>query len=278
MNRRRRIPAAASALVLLAALAALLAGCATTGPHGERSLILIDTPTEVRMGLETDKGIRQEYPVVQDAALSAYVQGVGAQVAAHSERKDVDYTFTVLQSDVVNAFAAPGGFIYVTTGLLAMADDEAELACVLSHEVGHVVGRHSVRQMQSAMGLQMAAQLVLGDAAGEQLWSQVAGMGGGLFMMKNSRDHEFQADQFGVKHAYMAGYDPAAMLDFFGKLAQMHGVGPTGFAGWLSTHPNTDDRIARARAELAAYDMNDHPRRRERQAFRAATAGLRAAD
>ena len=272
MTHRNRIPTRAASLLLFVVL---LGGCATTGPHGERSLILIDTPTEIRMGLETDKGIRQEYPVHEDAALAGYVQAVGERVAASSERKDVEYTFTVLESDVVNAFAAPGGFIYVTTGLLAMADDEAELACVLSHEVGHVIGRHSVRQMQSAMGLQMAAQLVLGDKAGAQVWSQVAGMGAGLFMMKNSRDHEFQADQFGVKHAYLAGYDPEAEIDFFVKMKTLHGGGPEGFAGWLSTHPNTDDRIERARQELAAYDMTDHPRRRERQAYQAATASLR---
>ncbi len=136
-------------LTLVLTFAVLIAGCAMTGPNGERSLILIDTATEVQMGLESDQGIRQEYPVYNDPALTAYIEDIGARVAAHSSRTDVEYHFTVLHSDVVNAFAAPGGFIYVTTGLLAMADDEAEVACVLSHEIGHVIGRHSVRAMQT---------------------------------------------------------------------------------------------------------------------------------
>lgn len=258
---------------ILFALIAVISGCATTGPGGERSLILIDTPTEVQMGLESDRGIRAEYPVLRDEAINAYVRDIGAQVAVHSSRKDVEYTFTVLDSDVVNAFAAPGGFIYITTGLMALAGDEAEVACVLSHEVGHVIGRHSVRSMQSAMGIQMAAQLLLGED--NEAWGQVAGMGAGLFMMKNSRDHEFQADQFGVKHAVMAGYDPGGMIRFFEKLAAMHGGGATGVAGWLSTHPDTYERIDRARAEIGGYDMFGHPQNRFTDRYMSRTASLR---
>ncbi len=260
-------------LVMVVALIAVVVGCATTGPDGERSLILIDTPTEIRMGLESDRGIREEYPVLQDQAIGAYVAEIGASVAAHSSRTDVEYTFTVLDSDVVNAFAAPGGFIYVTTGLLAMAGDEAEVACVLSHEVGHVIGRHSVRGIQNAMGLQMAAQLLLGED--NEAWGQVAGLGAGLFMMKNSRDHEFEADRFGVKHAVMAGYDPDGMIRFFDKLIQLHGAGPGGVAGWLSTHPDTGERIDRAAVAIDAYDMNGHPRNRFTDRYLNRTASLR---
>lgn len=258
---------------VVALFAVIVAGCATTGPDGERSLILIDTPTEVQMGLESDRGIREEYPVLQDAALAAYVTEIGDAVAAYSSRTDVEYTFTVLDSEVVNAFAAPGGFIYVTTGLLALADDEAEVACVLSHEIGHVIGRHSVRSMQNAMGLQLAAELVLGEDS--EGWAQVAGLGTGLFMMKNSRDHEFQADRFGVKHAVQAGYDPAGMVRFFEKLAAMHGGGPSGFAGWLSTHPDTRERISRAQDDILRYDMNGHPRNRFTDRYMSRTASIR---
>jgi predicted Zn-dependent protease len=260
-----------AAVVLLSF--ATLTGCATTGAHGEQSLILIDTPTEVRMGVESDMGIRQEYPVLENAELAAYISDIGAAVAVHSDRKDVEYSFTVLDSDIVNAFAAPGGFIYVTAGLLAMADDEAEVACVLSHEVGHVVGRHSVRSMQQSMGIQVAAQLLLGDDA--EAWGQIAGMGAGLFIMKNGRDHEFQADQFGVKYAVAAGYDPAGMTRFFEKLVEMHGAGPGGFSGWLSTHPDTNERISRATHEMTLYELSDHPRRRNRDTYLNRTALVR---
>ncbi len=272
--RRRGSIAPLLLIALVLSLAGSLTGCATTGAHGERSLILIDTPTEVQMGLETDVGIRGEYPPVTDAALANYVQGVGEAIAPYSDRKDVKYSFTVLQSDIVNAFAAPGGYIYVTTGLLAAMENEAELACVLSHEMGHVTGRHSVRAMQNTLGIQIAAQLLLGDKNAEA-WGQVAGAGAGLFMMKNSRSDEFQADQFGVKYAVAAGYDPNGMITFFEKLVAMHGGGADGFQGWFSTHPNTNDRIAATRAEIALYDLTDSPRRIEKNRFLSATAKLR---
>jgi len=259
-------------LLLLASIT-LIAGCATTGPQGEQSLILIDTGTEIQMGRETDTGIRQEYPVADDPALATYIQQIGSRVAARSDRKDVQYTFTVLESDIVNAFAAPGGFIYVTTGLLALADDEAEVACVLAHETGHVVGRHSVRAIQNAMGISLAAELLLGEEG--EAWGQLAGLGAGLFMMRNSREHEFQADQFAVKYAVAAGYDPAGTVRFFEKLVALHGAGPGGFAGWLSTHPPTDERIVRANNEIGRYDMSGHPRTRNRDAYLQATTSLR---
>lgn len=258
---------------LFAAVLVLIAGCATTGPQGEQSLILIDTATEMQMGAETDAGVRQEYPVADDPALAAYVSQVGARVAAHSDRTDVTYSFTVLESDVVNAFAAPGGYVYVTTGLLAVAEDESELACVLAHETGHVVGRHSVRMIQNAMGLSMAAELLLGDKG--EAWGQLAGLGAGLFTMKNSREHEFQADQFAVKYALAAGYDPAGASRFFEKLIDLYGSGPSGVAGWLSTHPATEERIVRVRDEIARYDLSGAPLARNREAFLQATAQLR---
>jgi len=260
-------------ITILFTLIVLIAGCATTGPGGERSLIIIDTATEIQMGAETDVGIRQEYPEVDDPALSAYIAGVGARVAAHSDRTDVQYSFTVLESEVVNAFAAPGGYVYITTGLLALAGDEAEMACVLAHETGHVVGRHSVRSIQTTMGIALAAELLLGDRG--EAWGQLAGVGAGLFMMRNSREHEFQADQFAVKYSVAAGYDPAGSVRFFEKLMAMHGSGPGGVAGWLSTHPPTDERITRAQQEIGRYDMTGHPRARNRDVFIQATNHLR---
>jgi beta-barrel assembly-enhancing protease len=260
-------------ITMLLTVIVLIAGCATTGPDGERSLVIIDTATEIQMGAETDVGIRQEYPVVDDPALSAYIADIGAKVAAHSDRTDVQYSFTVLESEVVNAFAAPGGYIYVTTGLLALADDEAEVACVLAHEAGHVVGRHSVRSIQTTMGISLAAELLLGEQG--EAWGQLAGVGAGLFMMRNSREHEFQADQFAVKYSVAAGYDPEGAVRFFGKLMEMHGSGPGGFAGWLSTHPPTDERITRTQTEIGRFDMAGHPRTRNRNAFIAATNHLR---
>jgi predicted Zn-dependent protease len=261
-----------SRLALGLTLILTLAGCATTGTQGEKSLILIDRATEVEMGEQTDRGIREEYAVLDDPDLTNYIDEIGQELAYFNERKDILFTFTILDSDIVNAFAAPGGFIYVTTGLLKMADDEAEMACVLAHELGHVTARHSVRALQKAMGVQVLTQLLLGD---HEAWQQVAGAGAGLFMMKNSREHEFEADRFAVKYSTAAGYDPEGMQRFFGKLIDLHGTGPEGFQGWLSTHPSTNERVEKVRAEIGKYGISAQNLKRERDRYQLMTHKLR---
>ncbi len=270
---RKTILTLALFLLLLPA-GLLLTGCATTGPHGEKSLILIDGTTEARMGLETDKGIRKQYPAVTDTALIAYVHEVGQRLAAHSPRSNLQYRFTVLESDIVNAFAAPGGYIYVTTGLLKAAEDEAELAGVLAHEIGHVCGRHALRAVQNMLGVQLATRLLLGDTE-QGLWHQVSSVGASLFTLKNSRDHELEADQFGLRISYEAGYDPEGLVRFLEHLRQLYGDGAHGIEGWLSTHPANDDRIAAARAELAGFDLTGRTLQTNRERFLEATASLR---
>jgi len=260
--------------LLLILAASLLCGCATTGPHGEKSLILIDGVTEARMGAETDKAVRRQYPASTDTTLIAYVDSVGRAVAAHSPRTGVPFRFTVLQSDVVNAFAAPGGYIYVTTGLLKTAEDESELAGVLAHEIGHVAARHAVRAMQNMLGAQIVTRLLLGDTE-PGLWHQVASTGASLFSLKNSRDHELEADQYGLRLAYEAGYDPEGLIRFLEHLRKLHGDGAHGVQGWLSTHPANDQRIAAARRELASFDTTGKHLVRHRARYLAATAALR---
>jgi predicted Zn-dependent protease len=251
----------------------LLTGCATTGPRGQQSVILISTAQEVEIGAGVDQNIRQEFKVLDNPRISEYVSQVGARVAIHADRQDVNYTFTVLEDDIVNAFAAPGGWIYVTTGLLKSAQSEAELAAVLGHEVGHVVGRHSVRKLQTAYGVGLAADLILGD---RQTMQTIIGVATQVVLLKNSRADEFEADEFGIKYAAAAGYDPQAMLRFFQTLLQLQG-GPTpgGLAGWLSTHPATEDRIARGQQIVADYVQPGQQLETGRERFLSATAALR---
>ncbi len=265
-----RRPAGALVAAVLGTL--LLAGCATTGPGGEQSVILISTPQEVEIGAGVDQSIRQEFKVLNDPGIQGYVNEVGARVASHADRQDVHYSFTVLDDDAVNAFAAPGGWIYVTTGLLKAATNEAELAAVLGHEVGHVVGRHSVRRLQAAYGIGLAADLVTGNS---QTLQTIIGLATSVVLLKNSRDDEFQADEFGLKYAAAAGYDPGQMLVFFQTLLQMQGgASPQGVAGWFSTHPATEDRIGRGEQLLSRYPPAGRQPEIGAERFRAATAAL----
>jgi predicted Zn-dependent protease len=248
---------------------AALCGCATTGPQGQQSFVLISTEQEVRIGAGVDQSIRQEFKVLADPKLDTYINQVGERVAVHADRKDVAYTFTVLNDDVVNAFAAPGGYIYITTGLLKAAHNEAEIAAVL----GHVVGRHSVRKLQTAYGVGLATDLILGD---RQTLQAIIGIATQVVLLKNSRDDEFEADEFGIKYAVAAGYDPQAMLSFFQTLLQLQGsASPSGLAGWFSTHPATEDRIQRGEDLLPGYRSPGQHLEIGQARFLEATASLR---
>ncbi len=251
MRIRRANALVQSLSVLLLAVALLAVGCATTGPRGQTSLIIIPTAQEVGLGAQVDASIREEYAVLPEGPLTEYVREIGGRLAVHSDRRDVEYHFTVLDDEIVNAFAAPGGFIYVTTGLMAYAGSEAELAGVIAHELGHVVARHSVRKVQAAYGAALLADLLLGD---RETLAQIAGTATALLMLKFSRDDEYVADEFGVKYAAAAGYDASQMSRFLGRMLELQGgPSPEGMASWFSTHPPTQERIERCNGLVAMY-------------------------
>ncbi|MCG6864909.1 MAG: M48 family metalloprotease, partial [Thiogranum sp.] len=156
----------AKTVVLLTALAAcLLPGCATNPVTGRQDFVLMSESEEIALGKKYNQQILAEMPAYNDPGLTAYVNEVGQRIAHASHRPDLDYHFTVLDSSMVNAFALPGGYIYITRGIMAYLNSEAELAAVLGHEVGHVTARHSVRQ-QSAATATGVAGAVLGAATG----------------------------------------------------------------------------------------------------------------
>ncbi|NEO26128.1 MAG: M48 family metalloprotease, partial [Kamptonema sp. SIO4C4] len=182
-------------------------------------------------------------PILDDERLTRYVNNIGQKLAAQSDRPDIPYTFQIVADRGINAFATMGGFVYVNAGLMALAENEAELASVVSHEIGHIVGRHAVNQMKDraiAAGVMSAAGL--DRSAAVQIGVQLA------LNLPNSREDELEADQTGLEDLRAASYDPRAMVTFMQKLQQQsRGRVPT----ILSTHPATDDRIAILQQALA---------------------------
>ena len=219
--------------------------------------VLISDEQENQLGLQVRQELEQQQKVkyLDDPQVVAFVKGMTDRILplAEKDRPGVKWDVKVIDDPkTVNAFATPGGYLYVYSGLLLAAENEAELAGVLSHEAGHVVARHSARQMVDAFGLQAVAGLALGKNP-SVLSQVVAGAGGKGLMLANSREDETEADEYGARYASSAGYDPKGLITFFDKLRKMEGSTP-GFAKFLSDHPATPDRIA----HLEKYIADNH--------------------
>ncbi|MCI0331107.1 MAG: M48 family metallopeptidase [candidate division Zixibacteria bacterium] len=222
--------------------------CAATGPGGKKSLIFIGSGTEVSMGKQAEKEVLAQSKVLADTAWQHYVSRVGQSLAQFSERRDAAYSFTVLESKEINAFALPGGPLYIYTGLLKLMDDEAELAAVLGHEIGHVDGRHAVRQMQPMVGISALEALAFGEKS--PATRQALNLVLGIALTGYSRSHELEADQFGLVYMQKAGYDPAGTVRMFGKLGEMEKGERNVFEKLSASHPETRERIAKLEAEI----------------------------
>lgn len=226
-------------------------GCATTRRDTQRWVIL-PTAFEVGVGQSVAAGIQQQYKTLSDPNINAYIQALGARIAAVSDRRDLEYHFMVLDSPQVNAMAAPGGFIYVTSGLLAAAENEAEVAIVIGHEVGHVAARHGAQRIQASFGLSVASDL-LGLDKKSETFRNIAGLGMNLALNGYSRENEYEADHLGMVYACRLGYDPKASVTFFQKLKALEKQERSLVEIWFSTHPATQNRIAeyeKTKAEL----------------------------
>lgn len=227
----------------------LLIGCATTGPGGKKSVILIPTGQEVAIGAGMARHVDTTENVLADPVWQNYINEVGQKIVAVSDRKNIEYHFTVIDSDQINAFAAPGGFIYFYTGLIREMDDEAEFASVLAHEISHVVGRHGIRRLQTALGVAAAYELVFGDSSSAVLNAAVS-LGMGLLFADYSRDNEREADAFGMHYMVKAGYNPNAMISMFNILAEKGSHESNVFEKLASSHPDTKERINNAFRQL----------------------------
>lgn len=241
-------------LCLLLLLLATLAGCAVNPATGRTDFVMMSETQELSIGRDAHQQILKQYPRYPDEALQAYVQQVGERVARHSHRGQLDYHFTVIDSPDINAFALPGGYIYIHRGLMAYLGSEAELAAVLGHEVGHVTARHGVRQQSQSTAWGLLGQAVaMGTGVGAA--ADVTGVLGNAVVRGYGRDMELEADGLGAQYLARGGYDPQAMIevvkvlklqeDFARDQAAARGEQqPVGsYHGLFDTHPDNDRRL-----------------------------------
>lgn len=259
----RRAPRLVPATLLVAAGLALAVGCASNPVSGKREVSLMSEAEEIAIGRQGDAEIRREMGVYHDEDLQRYVNDIGQRLAAVSHRPNLPWTFTVVDIPVVNAFALPGGFVYVTRGLLAHLGDESELAGVLGHEVGHVTARHAsqqyTRSATGSLGVLLASIFVPGVAP----FSDVASIGIGTLFLKYGRDDELESDRLGVEYAAKAGWDPESVPRFLTTLSRLDAMSARGFPTWLSTHPDPGSRVTKAAPIAAAHVAGEHARNRD---------------
>jgi len=268
-------------LFLLLPLLALLEGCSTNPATGEQNFTaFMSQEKELEIGQqEHPKILKTHNGVYERETMLRYVARVGNLLASHSELPNLQFNFTILNDDMVNAFALPGGYIYITRGLLALAENEAEVAGVLAHEIGHVTARHTAQRYSQAMATNLGLA-VLGAVVGNQAVSQAAGFGAHAWLQSYSRGHEMEADQLAVRYMTRAGYDPQGMETFFKKLEQhkrlqslMAGKNGKEEFSLMSTHPRTSDRIRQA-IELARENGAPDGARLGRDAYLAIADGM----
>ncbi|MDZ4201024.1 MAG: M48 family metalloprotease [Gallionella sp.] len=272
-------------LILSALVLALLAGCAQNPVTGQNDFVMMSESQEVAIGRQADAQVKKQYKVYESKPLQDYVNSVGQRIAKQSHRPDLQYHFTVLDSPEINAFALPGGYVYITRGILAYLNSEAELAAVLGHEIGHVTARHGVRQQSAAqaasIGLTIASIFVpeIGSAGGQNL----ANIVGGALLSGYGREHELEADRLGAVYLTRTEYDPQAIIKVVGvlknqelkdaELAKQEGREPRRYHGLFATHPDNDTRLQQAVGE-AGKNAASHAHFEGREEFLRNTNGL----
>ena len=257
------------ASILLVALGWLITGCATNPVTGSSDFVLMSEAQEISLGQQYSTEIAKEMPAYPDPVLEELVQRVGQNLAQHSHRPGLEYHFTIVDSTQVNAFALPGGYIYITRGMLAYLNSEAELAAVLGHEIGHVTARHSVRQ-QSTSAVTGILGAVLAASTGIQGADSLTSLAGTAIVRGYGRDHELEADRLGAEYLARSGYDPEAMLKvvsvlknqeaFEVAIAKKEGRQPNVYHGLFSTHPDNDARFHEVVNAAKKYKTDGSPR------------------
>ncbi len=246
-------------ILALVLSAVLLASCAVNPATGRGNLVTMSQSREMSIGQEEHEKVMSSMPVIQEEALAAYVDEVGQRLVAGSHRPDLEFTFTVIDSPEINAFALPGGFVYINRGLLAFLKSEDELAAVLAHEIGHITARHAVQQhARGTLGSTAAgvggfvAAVATGNVyIGSEL-AQVGSMWAQAGVSGFGREHELEADSLGAEYLYNAGYNPRAMIDVLSVLKSQEDFNVrvagrrAGYHGLFATHPRNDQRLQQA--------------------------------
>ncbi|MDP9205905.1 MAG: M48 family metallopeptidase [Gemmatimonadota bacterium] len=208
---------------------------------------------EVALGRQNAAEINSHLPIVTDPAVSAYIQDLGKSIAKTTSRSDLDWHFYVINTKQVNAFALPGGYVYVNRGLIESTDRLDELTGTLGHEIGHVIQRHSVKQTQDAQkaNIGVAVLCTLTNICNSGLAQTAVQVGGTAFFARHSRLDELQADSEGVVNVIRAGYDPEGIPDLFQVLLKERQYQPTVVDGWFASHPLEEARIQKAKKLIA---------------------------
>jgi len=239
-------------------MSAGLTGCSTNPATGKQQFTALMSPAqENQVGANEHQKIAAQFGFYESPRVVNYVREIGRNIVPHTERADVKYNFYVLDSPIVNAFALPGGYVYISRGILSLANNEAELAAVLAHEVGHITGRHSAERYSRSAVTSLGAN-ILSVALDSGAAAQALGLGANLYLSSYSRSQETEADSLGLRYLTKTGYQPDGMAQFLSSLQAQSGLdarlagqkGKQGF-NYLSTHPATSQRV---NATLAAAD------------------------
>jgi len=220
----------------------------------------VSTQQEIEMGTQYSQQINSQLPIVQDPELNRYINVLGDSIARLTSRTDITeanaWHFYIVDSKEVNAFAVPGGFVYVNRGLIERTQRMDQLAGVLGHEIGHVVKRHSIQQMQQQQGANIGVTLacVLTSICNNQAGQAAIQVGGTALFARFSRQDESEADEEGIRNVVRAGISPNGIPEMFQILINERQSNPSAVEGWFATHPLEEDRIAATRAIIATYD------------------------
>lgn len=236
---------------LIALLLINFLGCAVNPVTGKREVMIFSESQEISFGKNADPDIRWQFGgVYNDDQLESYVNSIGQRVASVSDRPKLPYHFTIVDSSVVNAFALPGGYIYITRGLLVRMDNEAQLASVLGHEIGHVNARHGMKRLQNILGFNLGMLFLDHVASGSENYQKWRGMlrtgsqvAFATVSLGYGRKDEHQADELGTKYASKAGFDPNGMIQLLELLKSLSDREPTSVEEFFMSHPRTSERI-----------------------------------
>lgn len=235
-------------LLMAACLFGSMASCATIGRFN-----ILSTEQEVEIGREAAREVERELELYEDPAVTAYINSLGQMLARYSRRSGLTYYFKVVDTDEVNAFALPGGWLYVNRGLITTAENESELAGVIGHEIGHVDKKHGARAISRQLGAAFFLELTLGgnnSSSTQRAGRQIAGLFVGMQQLSYGRDAEREADRFAVESTYATGIDPKGTATFFEKLMAMQKKEPGRFGRLFSTHPPSRERVENVRAQI----------------------------
>ena len=247
---------------LLFALVLFFVGCSTNPVTGRQDFVTMSEAQEIRLGNRYHTEIIKQYPLYDNPELQAYISDIGNRLAVNSHRSHLDFSFYLVDSPQVNAFAVPGGHIYITRGIMAYMQDEAQLAGVIGHEIGHVTARHSVRQSaQSQLSSLLTAAVAIGT--GSQEVAQLSTTLGGALVSGYGRKHELESDRLGAEYLAKSGYDSRKMIEVVGILkdqelasrerALAEGKQPSSYHGLFATHPRNDTRLKQVVSEAEKY-------------------------